>query len=212
MSHWPALLWRSAHRARVARVAVLFGVAAVFGIGLLGLSLLHLARASFTLDTERAATEAARGESEALATLATEREVREAVVVRLRQAGFDRRADRVAWSEAAAQAVLAWRPVGYTVEVGAEVTQPLPADLQAWFDARGLSPPRLVMSEMQLRVQGLQEAEMLQLVDAVLAAAGGVARVEQCKLDRRPDGVGLDANCTLRRHALLELTPQGAAS
>lgn len=212
MSGWPALLWRSAHRARMARAAMLFGAALLLGLALLGLSVLRASRASFAQDTERAATEAARIEAEALAALASEREQRETAVRRLRQAGFDRRADRVAWSEAAAQAVLARRPVGYTVEVGAEISQPLPPDLQAWFDAKGLSAPRLVMSEMQLRVQGLHEVELLQVVDAALTAAGGVARVENCKLDRRPDGIGLDAQCTLRRHALLSAPREGASS
>jgi hypothetical protein len=125
-----------------------------------------------------------------------------AETARLQTAGFDRPADRVAWVDTAVRALDRLHPVAYTVEADVAEVQPAGGRLQQRYEEAGLEPPQLERNDMQLRVQGLQEDELLGVIEQVVAQGGGVVRVEHCKLDRRADGVGLDAQCRLARYSL----------
>lgn len=197
------LLWKSAHRARLARAAGLLGLVVAAALGLLGSESLRLARVVQAAESESAALQSALTESDARRTLAADLSGREARVRALRARGFAAEADRVAWAESVTQAVEALRPLRYKVEVGAERALPLPAEVQAWYDARGLAAPRVVANELRLEAQGLHEDEIVALVARAREAGGAVVRVEDCRITRRPDASGLDAVCRLRRLALL---------
>ena len=114
--------------------------------------------------------------------------------------GFD--ADRVGWAEQVSAALAAQRPLGYGVEVGVVVNPALPQDLQDIYNNRGISPPRIEAVDLRFTVQGLHEVELAEAVEQAVAAGGGIVRVERCRLARRPDGIGLDAECDLRRYAM----------
>lgn len=197
------LLWKSPHRARLARAAALLGIVLSAALGLLGLESLRLARIGQAADSEFAALQSALTEAEGRRALAADLGGREARVRGLRARGFTAEADRVAWAESVTKAAEALRPLRYKVEVGAETALPLPADVQAWYDARGLAAPRVVANELRLEAQGLHEDEIVGLVAQARATGGAVVRVEDCRISRRPDATGLDAVCRLRRLALL---------
>ncbi len=197
-----ALLWRSAHRARLLHAATLLGLVLTAALVLLGVESLRLARVGQAADSESAALQAALAEADARRALAADLAGRESRVRSLRARGFTAEADRVAWVESVTKAVEALRPLRYKVEVGAESALPLPADVQAWYDARGLAAPRVVANELRLEAQGLHEDEIVALVARAREAGGAVVRVENCRISRRPDATGLDAVCRLRRLAL----------
>lgn len=129
---------------------------------------------------------------------------------RLRNAGFDQPADRVAWVDAAVRTLDRLHPIAYTVEAEVAAVQPAGGRLQQRYEEAGLEPPQLERNDLLLRVQGLQEAELLGVIDAVVLQAGGIARVEHCKLARRADGVGLDAECRVGRYRLRRPDAQAA--
>ena len=124
-------------------------------------------------------------------------------VTSLREAGFGGPADRVAWVEGAIAALERIKPLDYTVEVGAAVRMPIPDAMLAWFSDRGMEPPALETNDLKLQARGLVEDEVLRVLEAAVATGGGITRVERCKLERRPDGLGVDIDCLLRRHGLV---------
>jgi hypothetical protein len=197
------LLWKSAHRARLARAASLLGLVLAGALGLLGIESLRLARVGQAVDSESAALQSALAESATRRALAADLGSRESRVRALRERGFTAEADRVAWAESVTQAAEALRPLRFKVEVGAGIVLPLPAEVQAWHDARGLAAPRVVANELRLETQGLHEDEIVALLARARAAGGAVVRVEDCRIGRRPDAIGLDAVCRLRRLSLL---------
>jgi hypothetical protein len=197
------LLWKSVHRARLARAAGLLGLAVTLALVLLGVESLRLARTGQAADSEAAALQAALAEAEARRALTADLGSREARVRALRARGFGAEADRVGWAETVTRAAEALRPLRFKVEVGADSVLPLPADMQAWYDARGLAAPRVVANELRLEAQGLHEEEIVALVARARESGGAVVRVEDCRISRRPDATGLDAVCRLRRLALL---------
>ncbi len=121
---------------------------------------------------------------------------------RLQKAGFDKPVDRVAWVDTAVRALDRLHPVAYTVEADVARIQPAGGRLQQRYEEAGLEAPQLERNDLLLRVQGLQEDELLGVIEQVVAAGGGVVRVEHCKLGRRADGAGLDAECRLGRYSL----------
>lgn len=123
----------------------------------------------------------------------------------LQDAGFGGPADRVAWVEGAIRTLEKIAPLDYTVEVEAAAQMPIPDVMQAWFQDRGLELPGLETNDLKLQARGLVEDEVLRVLDAAVAAGGGITRVERCKLERRPDGVGLDMDCLLRRHGMVQV-------
>ena len=197
-----AMLWKSAHRARLVRAACLLGIAATAALALLGVEWLRLARIGKAALSEEAALQSALVEADARRALSADLAGRESRVRALRARGFSAVADRVAWAEAVTVAAESLRPLRYKVEVSAERWLPLPTGVQAWYDARGLAAPRVVSNDLQLEMQGLHEDEIVRLVARARAAGGAVVRVERCRLSRRPDASGLDAVCLLRRLAL----------
>jgi hypothetical protein len=212
MSGTLALLWKSAHRARLARAAALLGLALAAVIGLVGIESLRLARLFQAADSESAALQAALAEADARRALSADLRSREAQVRALRARGFTSGADRVAWAESVMRAAEALRPLRYKVEVGADAAVPLPADAQAWYDSRGLAAPRVVANELRLEAQGLHEDEIVALVARARESGGAVVRVEGCRISRRPDATGLDAVCHLRRLALLPAAVPGTTT
>jgi len=125
-----------------------------------------------------------------------------AETARLQRAGFDKPADRVAWVDTAVRALDRLHPVAYTVEAGVAQIQPAGGRLQQRYEEAGLEAPQLERTDLLLRVQGLQEDELLHVIEQVVAVGGAVVRVEHCKLGRRADGAGLDAECRLGRYSL----------
>jgi hypothetical protein len=127
---------------------------------------------------------------------------------RLQKAGFEQAADRVAWVDAAVRILERLHPVAYTVEAAVPQLQPAGGRLQQRYEEAGLEAPLLERNELLLRMQGLQEDELLDVIDRVVADGGGVARIEHCRLARRADGVGLDAECRLGRYSLHYARPE----
>jgi hypothetical protein len=210
MSGRLSLLWASPHRARLLRAMILLGAALLLGGVLVGVQSLRAARVAQAADSERAAVDGAAAEADAIRTLTAELATREVQVRRLRARGFTAGADRVAWVELVTAAARAAAPLRYKVEVGADLLLPVPADVQAWYDARGLAAPRHVANELTLEVQGLHEVELQRLIARAEEGGGAQVRLERCVIERRPDRMGLDAACVLRRHALL--APAAAAA
>jgi len=198
-----SLLWASVHRARMLRVLVIVGAALLLSGALLSFSSWRAARAAQTADSERAALQGAAIDAEAIRMLGAELASREAEVRRLRQRGFTSPADRVAWVERVTAAARAEQPLRFKVELGADLELPVPADVQGWYDTRGLAAPRHVANELALEVEGLQEVELQRLLARARDAGGAQVRLERCVIERRADRMGLDASCLLRRHALL---------
>ena len=131
--------------------------------------------------------------------------------VALRRSGFAAAADRVTWVEQTVALLNRLQPLDYTIEVTPARPQPLPDAMQTGYLDRGLEPPNFEVNDLNLRVQGLHENELLQVLDRATTAGGGVVRTEYCKFDRRADGIGVDADCRLRRYAL-PAAPQGPPS
>lgn len=154
-------------------------------------------------DAEAAALQLAQQAAQDLEALRTTLPERQARVRMLRSQGFTVAATRVDWAERVAGVVSALRPLGYAVDVGAETARALPASLHGWFDARGMAAPDFLTTDLSLQVQGLHERELLGVVAAAKTAGSGLVRLENCQIERRADGLGLDAKCRLRRYALL---------
>lgn len=207
-----SLLWGSMHRARVLRVLVMFGAALLLGGVLLSFSSWRAASAAQAADSERAALQVAATEADAIRTLGAELASREAAVRRLRGRGFTAPADRVAWVERVTAAARAEQPLRYKVELGADLELPVPTEVQAWYDTRGLAAPRHVANELVLELEGLHEAELQRLLARARDAGGAEVRLERCALERRADRMGLDVRCVLRRHALLAPASDAAGS
>lgn len=205
-------LLASTHRAGVLRAALLLGAALVLGVAALGTEWLRLARRAEALESEQAALQVAAVESEALRNLSAGLGAREDRVRALRRRGFMAGADRVGWVESVTATVEDLRPLRYKVEVGAEVPQPLPPETQTWYDERGLAAPRLVANEMRLEVDGLQESELVMLLEQARRAGGAVVRIERCRFERRDSEGALGATCQLRRFALLPPAAPGVAT
>jgi hypothetical protein len=129
---------------------------------------------------------------------------------RLQKAGFEQSVDRVAWVDAAVRVLERLHPVAYTVEAAVPQLQPAGGRLQQRYEEAGLEAPQLERNDLLLRVQGLQEDELLDVLEHVTADGGGVVRIEQCRLARRGDGVGLDAECRLGRYSLHYANPEAA--
>jgi hypothetical protein len=120
----------------------------------------------------------------------------------LQQSGFAAAADRVAWIDATVHTLDQLRPIAYAVEARVAQTQPAVDSLQQRYQQAGLDPPELERNDLLLSVQGLTEDELAAAIEQIGARASGIVRVEHCKLDRRADGVGVDADCTLARYRL----------
>lgn len=210
MSARLSLLWASAHRARLLRTLLLLSAALLLAGVLLSIEWLRVSRAVQAADSERAALLAAESEADALRTLTAELAARETDVRRLTARGFTAPADRVAWVEGVSAAARAEQPLRYKVELGADLPLALPAEVQSWYDARGLAAPQHVANELTVEVQGLHEDELRRLLERAMAAGGALVRLERCVIERRPDRIGLDAVCTLSRRALL-FAPTGGA-
>ena len=196
------LLWASPHRRQLLVAGgTVFG-AVLLGLLLIGFSASRLASRVAAHDVEQADWAAANGTGLQLRFLRAELGKREARVRAMRAHGFLTAADRVGWAEQVSAALAAQRPLGYGVEVDVVVNPSLPQDLQDIYNNRGISPPRIEAVDLRFTVQGLHEVELAEAVEQAVAAGGGIVRVERCRLARRPDGIGLDAECDLRRYAM----------
>lgn len=125
----------------------------------------------------------------------------------LRETGFIGEGDRVGWTEALADTQRALGLPALTFELqprralaaGAplpEATAPMPAT------------PGAQAHDLHFTLAGIHEGELLALIDGLRARERGHFRVEDCEL-RRGNGLGLDADCTLRWFTWLP--PQAAA-
>jgi len=195
-------LWHSKHRRVVGTAGAILGVALLLGIALLGWSGARLHSAAIALQIEQQGLADVALIEQELAALHAELPRREARLRALQAGGFLEAADRVAWAEAVVTSADALRPISYSAAIGAPQWLPLPDTLAERYEAQGLNAPALHATDLVLRVQGLHEDELVRLMDVALAAGGGVTRIEQCRLLRRADDIGLDVECTLRRFGL----------
>lgn len=201
------LLWGSQHRRQVLLAGGTVLGALLLGLVLIAVSASRLAARAAQHDVEQADWAAANGTGLQLRFLRAELGKREDRVRAMRAHGFLTGADRVGWAEQVSAALAAHQPLGYGVEVGVVAHPSLPQDLQDVYNNRGISPPRIEAVDLRFTVQGLHEVELAEAVEQAVAAGGGIVRVERCKLARRADGVGMDAECDLRRYAM----PAGTA-
>lgn len=202
MSGAVAAVLGSVYRGRLLRSLLLWIVALAIGVAVVVGMFWQYGLAQRDRDAEVAALQLTRQAAHDLEALRTTLPERQARVRMLRSQGFTVAATRVDWAERVAGLVSALRPLGYAVDVGAETARALPAPLQEWFDARGMVAPELLTTDLSLQVQGLHERELLRVVAAAKSAGSGLVRLEHCQIERRADGMGLDAKCRLRRYAL----------
>jgi hypothetical protein len=201
-------LWNSSHRKAVISAGVTLGIAVVAGGSLLGWTNLGLRNATLALQAERQAVAEGALVTEELTALRAELPQREIRSRALHANGFLLDTDRVRWAESVAAGAQALRPLSYSAAIGTTQWLPLPEAQSAWYAARGLAAPSLHATDLVLRVQGLHEEELGQLLETALGAGGGITRIEHCQIVRRADDVGLDAECTLRRFGLGSPQPE----
>lgn len=205
-------LWSSRHRQAVVVAGVMLAIVILLGGGLVVWSSARLHGASMDLDISQQGLADAQAVAEELAALQPDLERRETVSRGLRQSGFLEEVDRVAWAEEVSQAARGYHPLGYSTEVGTRTWLPLPDDVSTWYATRGLEPPSLHATDLALRINGLHEDELISFLQDALDSGAGVSRIEQCRLQRRVDGIGVDAECTLRRFGIGTPTLQAMAS
>jgi hypothetical protein len=189
----------------------MLGVTVLLGAAVLGWSVARLHSAASELQIEEQDLASVELMELELASLQAELPRREARLRALQAGGFFQPADRVAWAEAVVSSADALHPLSYSAAIGAPQWLPLPDQLAQRYEAQGLSAPALQATDFALRVQGLHEDELLRVIEVALSAGGGVTRIEQCRLVRRTDDIGLDVECTLRRFGL-GTAPAGADS
>jgi hypothetical protein len=199
-------VWTSRYRPQLVATGVVLGVAVVVAVGVVTWAMARRSAATVEQEAQVAAWDSNSSVVTELETVSGElpQHTREATA--LRKAGFIAGADRVDWVEQTAALLKRLQPLDFVLEVSPAQPQALPDALQTRYLDRGLEPPMFVVNDMSLRIQGLHEDELLQVLDLAAAAGGGVVRTEYCKFDRRADGVGIDADCRLRRYGLLSAT------
>ncbi len=116
----------------------------------------------------------------------------------LAEAGLFDPARRAYWAEQAAGRARRLAPLAFDVEIAPPAPATLPPDAQRWFDETGAPAPLLHTHDLQLRIQGLHEAELARLVEDIGHPAEGLSRLQECELARRADGIGVDGRCVLR--------------
>jgi hypothetical protein len=197
-----ATVWNSHCRRQLAATGATLGIAMVIAAGVVSWALARRSAAAIEQEAQVAAWDSSSSAATQLEAVSGDlpQRVREAVA--LRNAGFGAAADRVTWVEQTVGTLKRLQPLDYNIEVTPARTQPLPEAMQAGYLDRGLEAPLFEVNDLNLRVQGLHEIELLRVLERAVNAGGGVVRTEYCKFDRRADGVGVDADCRLRRYAL----------
>jgi hypothetical protein len=195
-------LWQSRHRPAVIVAGTLVTVALALGGAMVFWSSAGLRNATMNLNVAQQGLADAEAQAEEFNALRLDLERRESLAHTLRESGFLADTDRVAWAEAVVAAARDLHPAGYSAEVGTQQWLPLPDEVSGWYATRGLEPPSLHATDLVLHVNGLHEDELVGFMHGAMAAGAGVTRIEQCELQRRPDAIGLDAACTLRRFGM----------
>jgi hypothetical protein len=198
-------LWLSPHRRQLLMCAsILFGSTLLATAGVFWA---HDSRSAGLVDrdAEQAAWSLNSAAAADLQEVASALPQHESSAVRLLQDGFGAAADRVGWTESVVAALNALHPVSYVVEVGTAQQLPLPDDMLQSHAERGLQPPTFEVNDLSLKVQGLTEDELVRLLNTVVVRGGGIVRMERCRLERRADALGLDAECSLRRYSIRTL-------
>jgi hypothetical protein len=197
-----AALWRSVYRRQIVVSASLVATALIAGLALLIASCNHLDNTLAERDAEDAGLTSTSMAADDLARMNSDLARREARTRALRAIRFNGPADRVGWAESVDSAVKALHPLTYSAEVGTVDRTPLPDAILDWYGARGLEPPLFTTVGLNLLVSGLHEDELVELLKSARQQGGGVTRIEHCRLTRRPDNLGIDADCTLRRYGV----------
>jgi hypothetical protein len=195
-------LWSSRWRAQLVIGLVALGVATMLSASAILWAMSAHADADLERESQLAAWAANSQIADELQAMSAAMPQHIAGVASLSKAGFKAPADRVAWVERTTALLARIHPLGYTVEVESASTLAVPDTLQAVYVDRGLEVPAFQVNDLTLKVQGLVETELLQLLTQAEAAGGGIVRTEHCKLARRADGAGIDVECRLRRYSL----------
>jgi hypothetical protein len=198
-----AAVWASRYRPQLVATGVVLGVAVVVALGVVTWAMARRSAATVEQEAQIAAWDSNSTVVTQLDSVSSELPQRTREAAALRKAGFIAGADRVSWLEQTAALLKRLQPLDFTLEVSPAQAQALPDALQTRYLDRGLEPPLFEVNDLSLRIQGLHEDELLQVLELAAAAGGGVVRAEYCKFDRRADGVGIDADCRLRRYGLL---------
>jgi hypothetical protein len=199
-------VWASRWRRQLVVSGVTLGIAVAIGVGVVSWAMARKSSAAVEQEAQIAAWDANSSAVTQLDAVASELPQRTREAVALRKSGFGATADRVTWVEQTVALLKRLQPLDYTIEVTPARPQPLPDAMQAGYLERGLEPPTFEVNDLNLRIQGLHEDELLQVLERAAIAGGGVVRTEYCKFDRRADGIGVDADCRLRRYALAPAT------
>jgi hypothetical protein len=199
-------VWASRYRPQLVATGVVLGAAVVVAVGVVTWAMARRSAATVEQEAQIAAWDSNSSVVTQLEAVSSELPQRTREAAALRKAGFIAGADRVNWVEQTAALLNRLQPLDFSLEVSPAQPQPLPDALQTRYLDRGLEPPMFEVNDLSLRIQGLHEDELLQVLDLAATAGGGVVRTEYCKFDRRADGVGIDADCRLRRYGLLSAT------
>jgi hypothetical protein len=197
-----ATLWDSRCRRELVATGAVLAVSMLAGVGMVGWAMAQRNAAAAEQEAQIAAWDSNSSAVTQLQTVSSDlpKHIHEAVA--LRDSGFAAAADRVTWVEQTIAVIKRLRPLDYTIEVTPAQPHPLPESMQSGYLERGIEPPSFEVNDLNLRLQGLHETELLEVLDRAVSAGGGVVRTEYCKFDRRADGVGIDMDCRLRRYSL----------
>ncbi len=195
---WLALLSLPAFRRRLAATAIACAAILAVAAALLGAALLHAGTVDGELAAAGSRLDAARLQQERLAATNPQdprswMRYRGLVVGGLFDPGH-----RAVWAERAAERTRRLAPLAFDVEIAPPRPETLPPAAQRWFDETGDPAALLQVHDLQLRIEGLHEAEVASLLDELLDPRFGVSRLQECALARRADGIGLDTRCVLR--------------
>lgn len=197
-----ATLWNTGHRRQLLVMGALLALALLLTAGTIAWANSVRSAARLEHESLTSAWDANSAAAQEVSRATEQMPQQLGTAVNLRAAGFGRSADRVSWVEHTLNQLQSLSPLGYSVVAGPAASQSLPEALQSWFLERSLETPVFETNDMELQAQGLVESELLRVLQEAARAGGGITRTEHCKISRRADGAGLDAECRLRRYSL----------
>jgi hypothetical protein len=197
-----AALWGSGHRRRLIAPTAALALAVMLTAGMIVWAVTLRATTRLEHESQTAAWAANSAVAEEISSTAASLPEHLDKASTLRASGFAVAADRVVWVERTLKLLRHMQPLAYSVVAEPAQTQALPEPLQAWYSERSLETPQFEVNDLVIQAQGMVEDELLQVLNEAVAAGGAVVRIEHCKLTRRADDTGIDAECRLRRYSL----------
>jgi hypothetical protein len=202
MTHILAALLSSGHRRQLITPTAVLALAVMLTAGMIIWAVTLRATTRLEHESQTAAWDANSAVAEEISSTAASLPEQLNKASALRASGFAAAADRVVWVERTLTLLRRIQPPTYSVVAEPALAQALPEALQTWYSERSLEAPQFEVNDLVIQTQGMVEAELLQVLKEAVIAGGAVVRLEHCKLTRRADNSGIDAECRLRRYSL----------